>query len=244
MPFYLGYSMSMNILSIDIGGTHVKIRVPNDPEKRQFDSGPTLTPRMMVDGVKKLCVGWKFDGVSMGIPAPIQNNRPLHDPANLGKGWTDFDYDTDFGVPVKILNDAAMQAVGSYKSGKMLFLGLGTGLGSCFIVGNQILPMELAHLPYKNDKSFEDYVGLRGLERLGKKKWRKSVADVIEILTAALIPDEVVLGGGNAANLKELPVGCRLGDNANAFEGGFRVWEKAWENAVPVYHDATPPAKS
>jgi predicted NBD/HSP70 family sugar kinase len=152
--------------------------------------------------------------------------------------------DTDFGVPVKILNDAAMQAVGSYKSGKMLFLGLGTGLGSCFIVGNQILPMELAHLPYKNDKSFEDYVGLRGLERLGKKKWRKSVADVIEILTAALIPDEVVLGGGNAANLKELPVGCRLGDNANAFEGGFRVWEKAWENAVPLYHDATPPAKS
>ncbi len=236
--------MPMNILAIDIGGTHVKFRVPNDPVKREFDSGPTLTPRMMVDGVKRLCADWKFDRISIGIPAPIQHNRPLHDPANLGKGWTDFDYDNDFGVPVKILNDAAMQAVGSYNNGKMLFLGLGTGLGSCFIAGHQILPMELAHLPYKRGKSFEDYVGLRGLERLGKRKWRKSVADVIEILSAALIPDEVVLGGGNSSKLKELPAGCRLGNNANAFEGGFRLWENAWENAVTVYGDGTPPAKS
>ncbi|MCE9619568.1 MAG: ROK family protein [Planctomycetes bacterium] len=231
----------MNILSIDIGGTHVKIRVPTDPQKREFDSGPTLTPRMMVDGVKALAAGWHYDAVSIGIPAPIKANRPLHDPVNLGKGWTDFDYDNDFGLPVKILNDAAMQAVGSYNSGSMLFLGLGTGLGSCFIAGRQILPMELAHLPYKKGRSFEDYVGLRGLKRLGKKKWRTAVADVVHILSAALIPDEVVLGGGNSRNLKELPAGCRLGDNANAFEGGFRLWEKAWENSVPIYHDAMRP---
>jgi len=155
-------------LAIDIGGTHVKIRIPSEMEKREFESGPTLTPKQMVDGVKKLSTGWKFDSITIGLPAPIRNNKPVKNPANLGPGWMDFDYDADFGVPVKIINDAAMQAVGSYKAGRMLFLGLGTGLGSCLIVDHSIVPLELAHMPYRKGKTFEDFVGLRGLQKLGK----------------------------------------------------------------------------
>ncbi|MEY4770407.1 MAG: hypothetical protein RIQ40_1147 [Planctomycetota bacterium] len=224
-------------LAIDIGGTHVKIRIPSEPEKREFESGPTLTPKQMVDGVKKLSTGWKFDSITIGLPAPIRNNKPVKNPVNLGPGWVDFDYDADFGVPVKIINDAAMQAVGSYKAGRMLFLGLGTGLGSCLIVDHGIVPLELAHMPYRKGKTFEDFVGLRGLKKLGKKRWRKQVSDVCDILYAALLPDEIVIGGGNVKNLKELPDHCRAGDNANAFEGGFRLWQKDWASAVPEYDD-------
>ena len=224
-------------LAIDIGGTHVKIRIPSEMEKREFESGPTLTPKQMVDGVKKLSTGWKFDSITIGLPAPIRNNKPVKNPANLGPGWMDFDYDADFGVPVKIINDAAMQAVGSYKAGRMLFLGLGTGLGSCLIVDHSVVPLELAHMPYRKGKTFEDYVGLRGLKKLGKKRWRKQVSDVCDILYAALLPDEIVIGGGNVKNLKELPDHCRAGDNANAFEGGFRLWQKDWASAVPEYDD-------
>ena len=224
-------------LAIDIGGTHVKIRIPSEMEKREFESGPTLTPKQMVDGVKKLSTGWKFDSITIGLPAPIRNNKPVKNPVNLGPGWMDFDYDADFGVPVKIINDAAMQAVGSYKAGRMLFLGLGTGLGSCLIVDHSIVPLELAHMPYRKGKTFEDFVGLRGLKKLGKKRWRKQVSDVCDILYAALLPDEIVIGGGNVKNLKELPDHCRAGDNANAFEGGFRLWQKDWASAVPEYDD-------
>ncbi|MEY4826890.1 MAG: hypothetical protein RLZZ288_441 [Planctomycetota bacterium] len=224
-------------LAIDIGGTHVKIRIPSEMEKREFESGPTLTPKQMVDGVKKLSTGWKFDSITIGLPAPIRNNKPVKNPVNLGPGWMDFDYDADFGVPVKIINDAAMQAVGSYKAGRMLFLGLGTGLGSCLIVDHGIVPLELAHMPYRKGKTFEDFVGLRGLKKLGKKRWRKQVSDVCDILYAALLPDEIVIGGGNVKNLKELPDHCRAGDNANAFEGGFRLWQKDWASAVPEYDD-------
>lgn len=225
-------------LAIDIGGTHVKIRIPAEPEKREFDSGPTLTPKQMVDGVKKLSAGWKYDSITIGLPAPIRNNKPVKNPVNLGPGWFEFDYDADFGVPVKIINDAAMQAVGSYKGGRMLFLGLGTGLGSCLIVDHGVVPLELAHMPYRKGKTFEDFVGLRGLKKLGKKRWRKQVSDVCDILYAALLPDEIVIGGGNVKNLKELPTHCRAGDNANAFEGGFRLWQKDWASAVPEYDDA------
>ncbi|MBX3354164.1 MAG: ROK family protein [Phycisphaeraceae bacterium] len=231
------------VLAIDIGGTHVKCRVSTDPEKREFPSGPSLTPQQMVAGVKALARDWHFDAVSIGIPAPVFGNRPAHEPANLGSGWVNFDYDRDLARPVKLLNDAAMQAVGSYRAGKMLFLGLGTGLGSCMIAGKVILPLELAHLPYRKGRTFEDAVGLRGLKRLGKKAWRRQVARVVGILRAALLPDEVVLGGGNVAHLKEMPSGCRPGDNANAFIGGFRLWDHEWANAVPIYDDGTPPGQ-
>ena len=224
-----------NTLAIDIGGTRVKIRVPSDPTKRHFDSGPKLTPRQMVDGVRKLAADWSFDSVSIGLPAPIRNDRPEKEPANLGQGWLDFDYDTDFGVPVKLINDAAMQAVGSYNGGRMLFLGLGTGLGSCLIVNHDIMPMELAHLPFRKGRTFEDFVGIRGLESLGKKRWRRHVARICDMLYAALLPDEIVIGGGNMAHLKAMPEHCRAGSNANAFEGGFRLWQSAWAKAVPVH---------
>lgn len=229
------------VLAIDIGGTNVKIRVPSAPERRTFPSGPHLTPQAMVQGVLEQAKEWSFDRVSIGIPAPVIANRPAHDPVNLGPGWTDFDFDKDLGRPVKLVNDAAMQAVGSYDGGKMLFLGLGTGLGSCLIAGHVIIPTELAHMPYRKGRTFEDYVGVRGQERLGKKAWRRHVAQVVGILRAALIPDYVVLGGGNVKELKVLPEGCRQGDNANAFIGGFRLWESEWANAVPVYHDSTAP---
>ena len=179
----------------------------------------------MVAGVKKLAGDWKYDVVSIGYPGLVVRNRPLAEPHNLGRGWMGFDFEAAFKRPVKVINDAAMQALGSYKGGKMLFLGLGTGLGSTMICDGIVEPMELAHLPYKKGP-YEDYVGGRGLEKRGKKKWRRHVADVVELLIAALEPDDVVLGGGNVKNLKELPKGCRKGDNANAFVGGFRLWQK------------------
>src|SRR4030095_7888012 len=183
-----------------------------------FPSAPTLTPKRMVSGVKKLAAGWRYDVVSIGYPGPVLRARPIAEPHNLGRGWVGFDFAAAFGRPVKVVNDAAMQALGSYKGGKMLFLGLGTGLGSALIIDGIVEPMELAHLPYKKG-TFEDYVGLRGLQKHGTKKWRRDVADVVARLTAALEPNDVVLGGGNVKRLKELPPGSRLGDNENAFLG-------------------------
>jgi polyphosphate glucokinase len=216
----------MNVLVLDVGGTHVKALVTNQPSPREFESGSTLTPQRMVSEVRKLVADWKYDAVSIGYPGPVLRNRPVAEPWNLGRGWLGFDFKAAFKRPVKFMNDAAMQALGSYKGGKMLFLGLGTGLGSAFVVNCMVEPMELGHLPYKK-ATFEDYIGLRGLQKFGERKWRMCVADVVERLTAAMEPDEVVIGGGNVKRLKELPSGCRAGDNANAFLGGFRLWEQA-----------------
>jgi polyphosphate glucokinase len=226
-----------NVLVIDIGGTHVKILASGQREYRKFESGPKLTPVMMTAGVLHLAQDWNYEVVSIGYPGPVCHHRPVAEPHNLATGWIGFDYRDAFNRPVKIINDAAMQALGSYKGGRMLFLGLGTGLGSAMIVNGLLEPMELGHLPYKKS-IFEDYVGNRGLEKHGKKKWRQLVADVVERLTAALEPDDVVLGGGNVNNLKVLPRGCRVGDNANAFLGGFRLWKGA--GARPGSIRATP----
>ena len=215
----------MNVLVVDVGGNHVKILATGQNQSREFPSGPTLTAEQMVAGVKKLARDWKYDAVSIGYPGPVIRNRPLAEPHNLGPGWMGYDFKAAFKRPVTVVNDAAMQALGSYKGGKMLFLGLGTGLGSAMIVDGIVEPMELGHLPYKK-RTFEDYLGIRGYDRLGKKKWRKEVADVVARLIAALEPEDVVLGGGNVKRLKELPRGCRAGDNANAFSGGFRLWQK------------------
>ena len=215
----------MNVLVVDIGGTHVKVLATGHKVHREFDSGPTLTPKQMVAGVKKLVADWKYEAISIGYPGPVLRNRPVSEPWNLGKGWAGFDFEAAFECPVKVVNDAAMQALGSYKGGKMLFLGLGTGLGSAMVVDGIVEPMELGHLPYKK-ATFEDYIGIRGVKKYGKKKWRSFVTDVVKRLAAALEPDDVVLGGGNVKKLKELPSGSRAGDNDNAFLGGFRVWQK------------------
>jgi polyphosphate glucokinase len=214
------------VLVIDVGGTNVKLLATGQKEPRKYPSGPTMTPRKMVQLVKESVADWKFDCISLGYPGPIINGHPLREPHNLGEGWVGFKFGKAFGCPVKILNDAAMQAVGSYQGGRMLFLGLGTGLGSAMIVDGILQPMELAHLAYKNGKSYEDYLGLRGLERMGTKKWRRCVAKVTKQLKAALDADYVVLGGGNSKKLKKLPPGARLGNNENAFLGGFRMWQK------------------
>src|SRR5437773_1344835 len=219
----------MNVLVIDIGGTHVKVLTTGHDAHREFDSGPALTPKRMVSGVRKLVADWKYDIVSIGYPGPVLRSRRVSEPWNLGKGWAGFNFGAAFKCPVKVVNDAAMQALGSYKGGKLLFLGLGTGLGSTMVVDGIIEPIELGHLPYKK-ATFEDYVGIRKLGKHGKKKWRRYVTDVVKRLVAALEPDDVVLGGGNVRKLKKLPAGCRAGDNANAFLGGFRLWVKAAAN--------------
>jgi polyphosphate glucokinase len=216
----------MNVLVVDVGGTNVKVLATGQEVPRKFPSGPTLTPGRMVLGVKQLVVEWKYEVVSVGYPGPVLRGRAAAEPHNLGQGWLGFDFDAAFGCPVKLINDAAMQALGSYDGRKMLFLGLGTGLGSAMIIEGILQPMELAHLPYKK-ATFEDYVGLRGLERMGKKKWRRCVTDIVARLMAALEPDEVVLGGGNVKELKELPPGCRAVNNTTAFCGGFRLWDKS-----------------
>jgi polyphosphate glucokinase len=215
----------MNVLVVDVGGTHVKILVSGEQEPRRFASGPTLTAKQMVSEVQRLAGDWHYDVVSIGYPGPVLRGRPIAEPRNLGRGWVGFDFKKAFRHPVKVVNDAALQAIGSYKRGKMLFLGLGTGLGSTLIVDSIIEPMELSQLPYKKG-TYEDYVGVTGLTKHGLKKWQRYVADVVARLTGALEPDDVVLGGGNAKKLTKLPSGCRMGDNANAFLGGFRLWEK------------------
>jgi polyphosphate glucokinase len=221
----------MNVLVIDVGGTHVKILATAQGPPREFPSGAKMTPTQMVSGVKRLVGTWKYDVVSIGYPGPVVQNRPVAEPHNLAPGWVGFDFQAAFGRPVKLINDAAMQALGSYKNGKMLFLGLGTGLGSALVVDGIVQPMELGHLPYKK-ATYESYVGRQALEQNGKKKWRRKVKDVVGCLVAALEPDDVVLGGGNVKKLKDMPPNCRAGDNANAFSGGFRLWEDT-ENPHP-----------
>jgi polyphosphate glucokinase len=223
----------MNVLVIDVGGTHVKILVTGEKEHREFASGPTMTPSEMVAGVEKAAEGWTSEAIAMGYPGPVLRGKPVAEPHNLGKGWVGFDFEGAFKKPIKIINDAALQALGSYRGGRMLFLGLGTGLGSALVVDGILEPLELAHLPYKK-RTFEDYVGIRGLKRFGKKKWRKLVADVVAHLSAAVQADEVVLGGGNVKRLKDLPPQCRAGDNDNAFLGGFRLWEQGQPKSTMV----------
>jgi polyphosphate glucokinase len=214
------------VLAVDVGGSHVKVLASGEDEPRRADSGPMLTAEQMVETATKLADGWTYDVVSVGIPAPVRGGQVVRDPVNLGRGWVGFDFEAAFGKPTKVVNDAAMQALGSYEGGKMLFLGLGTGLGSTMVVDGVLVPMELGHLPYRK-ATFEDYVGEAGLERRGKKRWRRDVAEVVAILDAALEPDSIVLGGGNAADLAEIPPKARLGDNRNAFAGGFRLWGEA-----------------
>ena len=209
---------------LDIGGTHVKALVSGKRRPRHFPSGPRLTAEQMVRQVRRLVRGWSYDAVALGFPGPVRWNRPVHEPVNLGPGWVGFDFARAFRRPVKVVNDAAMQALGSYEGGKMLFLGLGTGLGSALVDGGRVEAMELAHLPYRKGRTYEDYVGERGLRRLGLRKWRRRVRDVVARLQSALEPDYVVLGGGNATKLRPLPPGVRLGSNHNAFIGGFRLW--------------------
>lgn len=213
------------ILVIDVGGTHVKLLATGHRTPVKIPSGTDLTPRKMVTAVRKAAAEWSYSRVSIGYPGPVLNGKPVSDPYNLGRGWVGFDFRKAFGHPVKLVNDAAMQAIGSYAGGRMLFLGLGTGLGSALIADGVLEPMELAHLPYKKGRTYEEYIGLRGLKRLGKKKWRRHVADVVTRLRTALGADYVVIGGGNAKFLKKLPEGARLGTNANAFRGGFRLWQ-------------------
>jgi len=219
-------SENPKVLGVDVGGSHVKLRLSTGDEERRFDSGPELTGQQMVDGVRKLTADWDYDVVSIGIPAPVRDGQLVHDPVNLGPGWAGLDFQAALGKPTKVVNDAVMQALGSYEGGKMLFLGLGTGLGSTLVDGQAVEPLELGHLPYRK-ATFEDYVGETGRERLGKKDWRKAVAETVDLLSKALEPDYVVLGGGNAKRLKELPPNSRLGANENAFVGAFRLWDDA-----------------
>ncbi len=230
----------MNVLVVDVGGTHVKVLATGHAQPRRFPSGPGLTPAAMVAGVKEAAAGWKYDAVSIGYPGVVVRNKPVAEPHNLGRGWVGFDYAKAFGCPVKIVNDAAMQAMGSYRGGKLLFLGLGTGLGTTMIVDGIVEPMELGHAPYRK-ATYEYYVGQRGLDRLGKKKWREHVATVVAILAAALEPDDIVIGGGNVRLLKTLPPGCRVGDNANAFSGGLRLWKNGGKPARRVHVAASRP---
>jgi predicted NBD/HSP70 family sugar kinase len=216
---------SPKVLVIDIGGTNVKMLATGQKEQTRFPSGPKMTAASMVKQVKAITKDWDYDCISLGYPGPIINGHPLREPHNLGGGWMRFNFSKAFECPVKIINDASMQALGSYEGGRMLFLGLGTGLGSAMIVDGVLQPMELAHLLYKKGKTYEDYLGVRGLERLGKKKWRHHVAEVVELLKAALDADYVVIGGGNSKKLKTLPDGAHLGNNENAFRGGFRLWK-------------------
>jgi polyphosphate glucokinase len=238
-----GTASTKHILVIDVGGSSVKMQVSGSDEERKFPSGPTLTPKAMVTGVLEAARDWKFDVVTIGYPGPVVRGKPVAEPRNLGEGWVGFDFAAALGRPIKLINDAAMQALGSYQGGRMLFLGLGTGLGTALISEGQIEPMELAHLPYRKG-TFEDYVGRRGLQRIGKKRWRRHVERVVELLTEALLPDYVVLGGGNVKKLKTLPPSTRRGDNINAFSGGYRLWDetgaplrdppRAWRDSGPV----------
>jgi len=217
----------MKTLVLDVGGTHVKMLVTGKRQHLQFDSGPLMTAKDMVARVKKALseAGWEYDVVSIGYPGPVLHNRPMAEPHNLGPGWVGFNFRKALGRPVKIINDAAMQALGSYRRGRMLFLGLGTGLGSALVVDSVLEPMELAHLPFKKGRTYEDFVGLKGLKRLGKKRWRKYVLEVVQQLRAATLAQYVVLGGGNARLMKKLPPYARRGANDNAFRGGFRLWQ-------------------
>jgi polyphosphate glucokinase len=215
------------VLAVDVGGSHVKALTSKESERRRFKSGPNLTAEEMVAGVLETVDGWSWDVASVGIPTPVRDGKVVAEPVNLGGGWVGFDFEAALGKPTKVINDATMQAVGSYEGGRMLFLGLGTGLGSTMITDGVIEPLELGHLPFRK-KTFEDYVSEHALEKSGKKKWTEAVFETVQQLTAAMEPDYVVLGGGGAGELDELPPGCRLGANQNAFLGGFRLWDPDW----------------
>jgi polyphosphate glucokinase len=212
------------VLVLDVGGSHVKVLASGEQESRRADSGPSLTAAQMVEAAKELADGWTWGSVSVGVPSPVHGGRVVAEPVNLGDGWVGFDYEAAFGKPTKVVNDAAMQALGSYEGGKMLFIGLGTGLGSALVANGFVQPMELGHLPYRK-ATFEDYAGTAGMVKRGKKRWRRDVVDIVARLSAAMEPDYVVLGGGNAKKLDELPPNARLGGNADAFAGGFRLWD-------------------
>jgi polyphosphate glucokinase len=212
------------VLVVDVGGSHVKVLATGEQESRRADSGPNLTAAQMVEAAKGLAEDWSWESVSVGVPSPVHGGRVVAEPVNLGDGWVGFDYEAAFGKPTKVVNDAAMQALGSYEGGKMLFIGLGTGLGSAVVANGFVQPLELGHLPYKK-ATFEDYASTAGLEKRGKKRWRADVADIVVKLSAAMEPDYVVLGGGNAKKLDELPANARLGGNADAFTGGFLLWD-------------------
>jgi len=220
------------VLVIDVGGTHVKVLATGHRQERKILSGVNMTASKMVEDVKSVTKDWVYDVVSIGYPGPVVHGRPLREPYNLGRGWVGFDFVKAFECPVKVINDAAMQALGSYQGGRMLFLGLGAGLGSTTIVDGVLVPMELGHLPYKNGKTYEDYIGAAGLKRLGIKNWRHHVFKIVEGLKNALEPDYVVLGGGNVNRIKTLPPATRRGNNRNAFIGGFRLWQKNKKNAA------------
>jgi hypothetical protein len=214
------------VLVLDVGGTHVKLLTTGMKQPIKIPSGPTLTPSKMVRRVREVLKGRSYDVVSIGYPGPVVHGRVLREPHNLARGWVGFNFRKALGRPVKVINDAAMQALGSYTGGRLLFLGLGTGLGSAMIVDGIVEPMELAHLPYKGKRTYEDYLGLRGLERLGRKRWERHVVSVVSLLREALEPETIVLGGGNAKKLREIPPGASLGVNENAFRGGFQLWSE------------------
>jgi polyphosphate glucokinase len=213
------------ILVVDVGGTNVKLKLSGNDEVRKVPSGANLTPQNMVEAVQQNTADWQYDAITIGYPGPVHNGQITKEPANLGKGWIGFDFSRALGKPVRMINDAAMQALGSYEGGRMLFLGLGTGLGNCMILDGVIAAMEIGHLPYKKGRSFEEYVGAAGFKRLGRRKWQAAVFDVVARLQGALLPDYIVLGGGNVKKLDELPPNCRRGDNDNAFTGGVRLWD-------------------
>jgi polyphosphate glucokinase len=229
------------ILVIDIGGNSVKLLFSGEAEPRKFPSGPTLTPREMVLGVLKLTEDWDYEAISIGYPGPARDNRPVHEPHNLGHGWVKFDFEKAFGVPVKLMNDAAMQALGSYRGGVMLFLGLGTGLGTALVVNGTVVPMELGHLTYKQS-TYEDLLGLNGLKRTGITKWRENVREVAARFILALELDEIVIGGGNVNKLDKMPPQCRAGDNSLAFRGGFLLWEE--KEQPKALSQSRPPART
>jgi len=227
-----------SVLAVDVGGSHVKALLSGESKRRRFQSGADLTPQTTVDGVRRIAEGWSFERVSIGIPTPVRGGKPIAEPVNLGDGWVGFDFEAAFGVPTKVVNDAVMQAVGSYEGGRMLFLGLGTGLGSALILNGVVEPLELGHLPFRK-KTFEDYVSNRALKHHGKEKWEEAVFEVVERLSAAIQPDYVVIGGGGADDLDELPPNARRGDNERAFVGGFRLWEADWIPHAGVGGDST-----
>jgi predicted NBD/HSP70 family sugar kinase len=218
---------SKRILVLDVGGTNVKIQASHGGQTVKVVSGPKMTARQMVAKVKQATADWKYEVVSIGYPGPVLDNQPLREPHNLGGGWVRFDFKKAFGCPVKIMNDAAMQALGGHRGGRMLFLGLGTGLGSALVVDHLVLPLELAHLPYRKNRTYEEYLGNHGLQRLGEKKWRTHVLKVTNLLKNALIAQYVLLGGGNARLLRKLPAGIERGENSNAFIGGQRLWRES-----------------
>jgi polyphosphate glucokinase len=220
-----------SVLAVDVGGSHVKALLSGESAARRFDSGPGLTPLEMVDGVLELAEGWGFDRVGVGIPTPVRGGKPIAEPVNLGEGWVGFDFESAFGAPTKVVNDAVMQAIGSYDGGRMLFLGLGTGLGSALIADGVVEPLELGHLPFRR-KTFEDYASERAMKRRGKKTWRKDVFEIVERLSSAVESDYVVIGGGGADKLDKLPANARRGDNERAFVGGFRLWEPDWMSSA------------